>query len=144
MLYPTSSRYTHQITNSLSLTQPASEEYLSSMHHFVLIHWKTKFWQFYAPLLIIFGPTFIGSDFPSNIFHPGSDSRDIWCLTHSHWIDLLHCFQVHLQLDIWRKASVVSCDYNFPSVITFFLSYYSNSLRMSRACWNQGSLQNLL
>lgn len=85
-------------------------------------------WQFYLHLLKIFAPKSIGWDFPSCIFHPWSDSHNIWCLTYFHWIDLLHCFQVHQQLDIWGKASVVSCDYNFPSVITYFLSYYCSSL----------------
>lgn len=75
-----------------------------------------------SPPFKTFAPTSIGSDFPSCIFHPWSDSRNIWCLTYFHWIDLLHGFQVYQQLDFWGKASVMSCDYNFPSVITYFLS----------------------
>lgn len=75
-----------------------------------------------SPPFKTFAPKSNGSDFPSCIFHPWSDSRNIWCLTYFHWIDLLHCFQVHQQLDFRGKASVMSCDDNFPSVITYFLS----------------------
>lgn len=114
------------------------EECISSTHYFILILWKNSFDNSDSPFKQNFGPTFIGSDFPSYNFHSGNNSQDIWHLIRFHWIDLFHYFQVYLQLKILGKASIVNCDYNFRSVITYFLSYYSHSLRMSKGLLESG------
>ena len=98
----------------------------------MFIYIKKKVLTILFPPFKKFALNFIGSDFLSYIFWPGRNPHDIWCWTQFHWIDLSHCFRVYPQSDIWGKSSVVIGDCNLPSVITFFLSNYCRSRRLSR------------